>query len=102
MRRLPAPVPWCVILLFGVVGCGPPQPAAPDCNSPALSDWLGCHPQISRAIKWQVNAPAWDPDNQVEPPSPPPPTESDKLPWAKWSQRRQDDLSAAYAQVTTW
>ena len=62
---------------------------------PDLATWLGSHPQVAAAIRWQVQAA--NPVNSYQAPA-----DSDKVAWAAWGLQQQADLDQAYRETRDW
>jgi uncharacterized repeat protein (TIGR02543 family) len=59
-----------------------------------LDTWLGSHPAVAGAIKWQFQSSG---SNVYVPPD-----DTDKITWANWSVSQRADLDAAYQAMVVW
>jgi len=59
-----------------------------------LAAWLGAHPAIANAIKWQTQSAS---ANVYLPP-----TDANKLTWPNWSASQKSDLNQAYLNACAW
>jgi hypothetical protein len=62
---------------------------------PDLATWLGAHPNVAAAIRWQ-----FQPANLAN--SYQAPADTDKVAWASWSASQKDDLNQAYLAAKAW
>ena len=60
-----------------------------------LGAWLGSHPAVAAAIRWQFR-PANASNVYIAP------ADSDKLAWSAWSPDQQADLNQAYLDAVAW
>jgi hypothetical protein len=60
-----------------------------------LATWLGAHPTLASAIKWQ-----FQPANLSNVYTPP--TDTDKVAWPDWTPGQQADLDQAYRDAVAW
>ena len=62
---------------------------------PDLATWLGSHPSIAAAIRWQFR---WaNIANSYQAPA-----DGDKVAWSAWSAQQQADLNQAYLDAKAW
>lgn len=73
----------------------PYVPKLPVLPPPDLNDWLLNHPKVANSIKWQYRSASMT--NAYFPPS-----ESDKIVWADWTEDQKYDLDQAYIGAYTW
>jgi hypothetical protein len=62
---------------------------------PDLATWIGAHPNVAAAIRWQ-----FQPANLAN--SYQAPADTDKVAWAAWTVQQQSDLDQAYLAAKTW
>jgi hypothetical protein len=60
-----------------------------------LATWLGAHPSVAAAIKWQTQP--GDPANYYIAPG-----DAQKAPWTSWTPSQQADLNQAYLDHVAW
>ncbi len=62
---------------------------------PDLPTWLGSHPNVAAAIRWQFQPANLSNSYQA-------PADTDKVAWANWTAQQQADLNHAYLDAKAW